>query len=329
MASFVDEDTEVRDLKTLFHSPQSRRATGSPDRASDLSVTLAARLKEGERAWEVGDTARATRQELRELKQAAAQSHRELAQRSRDTAYAARRHAKQVAETTRQRKLQLVRAVKADEKTWQAQRAEAQAAVAKEARQKVEAAAGDCKSLDARLDAQEARAARAAQQEAKRQRESLAAALVSARNERINRKRERVMSVKKQAALMRESKLKAEKARADAAGEKREAAREWQQERKQNEEGHLSKARAFKAEVNKARSNAKAREEEMLTARKTMGQRDRSFDEARTVERSRRQQDLRDRVAETYRKSFVSAEEEDYWARSPLLKWFPQVHGLG
>ena len=242
---------ELLELQQLFSS----RGPYPPPRDSTIPKTTLAKLKVGEELLIHADEARQERDERRRIRDAQMAERLARARVRREEAKQRQERCRAAREKEHQRKVQLVRSVRANEEMWERERQLAQDTLYENARQRVESAAGPYRSLDARLDAQEAAVDQAEREAATQERERLQKTIENMRALNLTQKRAgaSISRERRSKALEKAAKQQAELKRL-AADEKRTEAKAWLLARQQNESLHLSKAREFKHHVRKRRS---------------------------------------------------------------------------
>ena len=254
---------------------------------------------------------------------ARAQMRREEAKQRQERCRAAR-------EKEHQRKAEIVRAVRADEDLWEREREQNQATLYENARQRVDNAAGPYKSMDERLDAQEAAADKVERDEATRDRLRLSKAIDDMRKTSLADKRAGAVSSRERRskALEKAAKQQALLKRL-AADEKRAEAKAWLLARQHNESLHLNKARDFKAQVAVTRQSALDAKEMQITNKKIAAMKERANDVLVEQEKARILANNKELVAYTYRSKFASQREAEEWGASTLLQFRSDYFGAG
>ena len=318
------EHDELMELQQMFSS----RGPYPPPRDSTIPKTTLAKLKVGEELLLHADEARQEREDRRRVREAQmaerlarAQMRREEAKQRQDRCRAAR-------EKEHQRKMEIVRNVKADEDVWERERQTNQAQLYETARQRVEVAAGPYKNLDARLDAQEEAQDKAERDEATREKQRLTKALEQMHSLNMQERRAGAVSSRERRskALEKAAKQQALLKRL-AADEKRAESRAWLLARQHNESLLLSKARDFKEEVAKSRQNARDAQEAQLARKKIAAMKERANDVLVEQEKARILANNKELVAYTYRSKFASQREAEEWGASTLLQFRSDFFG--
>jgi hypothetical protein len=312
------------ELQQLF----SERGPYPPPRDSTIPKTTLAKLKVGEELLLHADEARQEKEDRRRVRDAQMAERLARAQTRREEAKQRMDRCRQAREKEQQRKQELVRAVRADEDTWEAERAAAQQALFEQARQRVNNAAGGYSSLDARLDAQEAQADKEERDEATRDRLNLQAAIEGMRRTRLSVNRAGASSSRERRAKALEKAAKQQALlKRLAADEKRAEAKAWMLARQQNEDMHLSKARRFKEHVHESRMNARNAQEQIFNNKKLSAWKEKN-DMIAENEKARILANNKELVAYTYRSKFASAREAEEWGASTLLQFRSDYFGF-
>ena len=320
------EEEELLELQQLFSS----RGPYPPPRDSTIPKTTLAKLKVGEELLLHADEARQEREDRRRVKEAQLSERMARASARREEAKQRQERCRQAREKEHQRKVEIVRAVRADEDSWERERQTQQAALYEAARQRVETAAGPYKNLDARLDAQEEATDKVEREEATRERVRLHQAISDMREFNLANKRAGAVSSRERRskALEKAAKQQALLKRLSA-DEKRAEAKAWFLARQQNEDMHLHKARTFKSHVANTRENARMASAAILTNKKLEAMKERANDVLVEQEKARILANNKELVAYTYRSKFASAREAEEWGASTLLQFRSDYFGAG
>jgi len=318
------EDEEIAELQQLFSS----RGPYPPPRDSTIPKTTLAKLKVGEELLLHADEARQEKEDRRRVREAQMSERLARAQTKREEAKARQERCRAAREKERQRKVDLVRSVRADEDAWEAERQRNQQQLFDEARERVNVAAGPYKNLDARLDAQEEATDMQEREDGSRMKMELRRALDDMRNLTMQTKKAGADSQRdrRSRALERAAKQQALLKRL-AADEKRAEAKAWLMERRHNETMHLSKAQNFKAQVADSRVNARNAQQGLLHLKKVEAAKERANDVLVDQEKARILASNKELVAYTYRSKFASNKEAEEWGASTLLQFRSDYFG--
>lgn len=325
-AGQANEDDEIAELQQLFSS----RGPYPPPRDSTIPKTTLAKLKVGEELLLHADEARQEKEDRRRVREAQMSERLARAQTKREEAKARQERCRAAREKEHQRKIDLVRSVRADEDAWEAERERNQQQLFEEARQRVEQAAGPYKNVDERLDAQEEAQDQTEREEGSRMKMELRRALDDMRHLTMSQKRAGAESQRdrRTRALERAAKQQALLKRL-AADEKRAEAKAWLMERRHNETMHLAKAQHFKAHVAGSRANARAAQQGLLSVKKMEAAKERANDVLVDQEKARILASNKELVAYTYRSKFASNKEAEEWGASTLLQFRSDYFGRG
>ena len=320
------EDDEIAELQQLFSS----RGPYPPPRDSTIPKTTLAKLKVGEELLLHADEARQEKEDRRRVREAQMSERLARAQTKREEAKARQERCRAAREKEHQRKVDLVRSVRADEDAWEAERQRNQQQLFDDARARVDTAAGPYKNLDERLDAQEEAQDQSEREEGSRMKHELRKALEDMRTLTMQTKKmgADAQRDRRARALDRAAKQQALLKRL-AADEKRAEARAWLMERKHNETMHLAKAQNFKAHVAGARANARAAQQGLLNLKKNEAAKERANDVLVDQEKARILASNKELVAYTYRSKFASNKEAEEWGASTLLQFRSDYFGAG
>ena len=228
-------EDEVEALRSLF---------------AQVPRSLAAKMLAVEQNQSRADEERAESEARAAARQRAASERAAVGHARQLESQARRARTAAVHDGSKQRNVQLVRAVRAEEAGWQEQRESRQAAFEAEMRKRVIEAS----KLDARLDAQESAAAAAARQEGAKSRRETLQAVEHVRETTLTTKRSKANVVREKSAQGLARSTRTAAVTKKAAGElTRREAEGWSTERERHHEEHRARAESAKAGVRELR----------------------------------------------------------------------------
>jgi hypothetical protein len=183
----------------------------------------------------------------------------------------------------------------------------------------------EAKSLDARLDASEEAQDQREREEGKAMRLALAGAVESTRSEALTARRHKAQTIRSELSEgASEAASVPKQLRAESGELKREQAREWAQQRQQNEGEYLGRARANRAAAQEGREAARAATAAMVEHRKETATHDSNVArEMILAARARMLEAKRRGVQALYRQRFASKHAAEVWESSPIRR----LHG--
>ena len=318
------ESAEIAELQQLFSS----RGPYPPPRDSTIPKSTLAKLKVGEELLLHADEARQEKEDRRRVREAQMSERLARAQTRREESKQRTERCRAAREAERMRKLEICRAVRADEEAWEKDRERQLEQHYTDVRARVEAAAGGYSSVDARLDAQEEEADQIEREEGTRMRLELKKTIADMRTLTLSNKKQGAESSRERRTrgLERAAKQQALLKRL-AADEKRAEAKAWLLERRHNESLHLSKAQNFKSQVAQSRMNARTAQESTFAQRKQAALKEKHELELLHQEKARILAANKELVAYTYRSKFASSKEAEEWGASTLLQFRSDYFG--